>query len=536
MQNQLTILPSSRSIRHRILADKERNTFLNPTITMGEFLNRLLRVPNAINLDSDRRNLLLLEASEFKNFASLEIERNFFTFTQNSSYIFRFLEELSGEEVDINTLELSDTYGDYEEHLHVLGELYKRYEKICQREKVIDPIFLKKDYELNLDYLKRFEKLRLVLEGYLSNFEMSVLLACSQAVNVELEFFATPYNDKMTQKLNDLGFELHEGHYYHLEIRDRKSLHVRPLQEQKKITCKQFSERLEQIAFIKEQVYLMVDSGMDPEKIAVIVPDENFASQIRLFDSESNFNFAMGRAFTQSDFYKKLHASIQGLDTLSIQNSVRINRLGSDSFELLRPFYHERYTKENFDLLIDHILEDEDKNIRELIVHECYQFENLHEHLIGLSMKQVLHIFIERIRTLTLDDVGGGKITVMGLLESRGVSFDGVVIIDFNEAYVPRSSEKDLFLNSAIRQNSGLPTQKDREALQKHYYHMLISRAQAVAISYVESDDAIPSRFLTQLGIDKGEVVDSEAYASLLFKKGSQTTFTCKEIIAPFDF
>ncbi|MEA1919286.1 MAG: PD-(D/E)XK nuclease family protein, partial [Campylobacterota bacterium] len=42
--------------------------------------------------------------------------------------------------------------------------------------------------------------------------------------------------------------------------------------------------------------------------------------------------------------------------------------------------------------------------------------------------------------------------------------------------------------------------------------------------------------FLTQLGIDKGEVVDSEAYASLLFKKGSQTTFTCKEIIAPFDF
>jgi len=536
VQNKLTILPSSRSIRHRILSLKNSNAFLDPTITIGEFLNRILSIDNAINLDNDRRNLLLLEASEFKNFDTLHIERNFFTFIQNSHYIFRFLEELSGEEVSIDSIELSDTYGDYEEHLNVLNELYKRYEIICKREGVIDSIFLKKEYSLNLGYLKRYDKVLLVLEGYLTNFEFGLLIECANVIDFEIEYQSTSYNKKMTHKLNDLGFNLTEGYRYILNISAITVVEEEAFKAYDTITCKQFPERIEQVAFIKEQLYLMIQDGIIPEQIAIIIPDESFASQIRLFDSESNFNFAMGRSFSESKIYKKLQATIQALDNVSIQNSARVKRLGVELFEFLRPIYYEQFNKENFNNFISLLIAGElDKQILELVDKELYSFESLQIHLQMLSMKQVLHIFIQRLQSQSIDDVGGGKITVMGLLETRGLSFEGVIIVDFNESYVPRSSDKDLFLNSTIRQHSGLPTQYDREALQKHYYYLLISRAKKVAISYIDNDDAIPSRFLTQLGIDKGNIADAE-YASLLFQKAKTQALDIKEIIAPFDF
>ena len=50
-----------------------------------------------------------------------------------------------------------------------------------------------------------------------------------------------------------------------------------------------------------------------------------------------------------------------------------------------------------------------------------------------------------------MDDVRGGKVTVMGVLETRGVRFEAVVIVDFNEGVVPATSSKDQFLNSQVR-------------------------------------------------------------------------------------
>ncbi len=537
MQNTLTILPSSRAIRHKILSLKNSNTFLDPIITIGEFLNRILSLKDAINLDTDRRNLLLLEASEFKNFDSLQIERNFFTFTQNSSYIFRFLEELSGEEIEIETLELADTYGEYEEHLSVLHELYRRYESICKREGVIDSIFLKKEYTLNRDYLKRFDKIHLLLEGYLTNFELNILKQCAQEIDLEIEFVSTSYNIKTVDKFSDLGFKFELNHRYIINLTTLTIISKEKVQEYQNLTCKQFSERIEQIAFIKHELYLMIKGGIEPEHIAVIIPDESFASQMRLFDSENNFNFAMGRSFDECQLYKKIQATLELLDSTTIQNSLRINRLGAEFFDALRPIYHERYTAESFDNFIAILLENEENSReKELVEKELYTFHTLDIHLKVLSTKQVLHIFLQRLKNLSIDDVGGGKITVMGLLESRGVSYEGVIIVDFNEGFVPRSSEKDLFLNSSIRKHSGLPTQKEREALQKHYYHLLISRAKKVAISYVESDDAIASRFLTQLGIDKAEVADGKIYSDILFQRGSLKEQHIKEIVAPYDF
>jgi len=118
------------------------------------------------------------------------------------------------------------------------------------------------------------------------------------------------------------------------------------------------------------------------------------------------------------------------------------------------------------------------------------------------SFKEWLFLWLDRIKDHTLDDVGGGKVTVMGVLESRGVSFDGVVIVDFNDGKVPSTSNKDRFLNSTVRAYAKLPTKEDRENLQKYYYSQILQNAKRAVVIYQKDDENLPSKFLYELGLD----------------------------------
>jgi len=135
MTTQTIVLPSARAIRHEQLQLKETSIFLPNYITMGDFISKLCLVKEYRFIDDDTRVLLLLEASDFDGFSTLQIERNFFTFVKNSSYIFKFFAELSAELYDIAELQTADLYGEYEEHISILIELYKRYKKLCDERK-----------------------------------------------------------------------------------------------------------------------------------------------------------------------------------------------------------------------------------------------------------------------------------------------------------------------------------------------------------------------------------------------------------------
>ena len=515
----LFVLPSSRAIRERLQHEREIDQLLNRFMTMSEFLSRLLIIDNARMIDTDQRNLLLLEASKFDAFSKLQIERNFFSFVQNSHYVFRFLEELSGENVSIESLQRSDTYGDYEEHLQVLGELLSRYEMLIREHNLIDPIIMKKQYRFNGAFLKSFERVRVEAIGYLTAFEWELLSKASQDSCVEIVFDTTPFNSKMQEKFCSLGFNLSPDSRHLLDIGAKRSEVLQALKKSvPHMRCMGFSQRILQIAFVKQQIYEMTNDAIAAQEIAVVVPDEGFAEVLRTFDNKRNFNFAMGRALSQTLFYKQLKAYDAYMDDATRQNTARLKRLGNESFALFTECYGRNFDMQCFKLLIETLLKTEkDTAAIQAVGEVLFHFEKLHSVLTELSFRQGFHLFMERLRTLHLDDVGGGKITVMGLLETRGVAFDGVIIVDFNEGHVPRISEKDLYLNTAIREHSALPSTAQRQDLQKHYYYQLIQGAKRVAISYVHNDEAIPSRFLSQMQIDSNMCDNETAYANIIF-------------------
>lgn len=535
MDKTSIVLPSARAIRHEQLQEESTSSFLPHYVTMGDFISKLCIVKNFKIIDEDSRVLLLLEASDFTAFSALQIERNFFTFTKNSSYIFKFFQELSAELYDIADLEVADRYAEYEEHISILRELYHRYESLCLERKVLDKIFLPKLYTFNEIYAKQYKKVLIKVDGHLTNFEFQLLESASKFCEIELLFTATAFNKKMQLKFEE--YELEKGFEYRLSLNNKTILFQEKTLKNVIISCESFSESLLQIAFIKRKVYEFVQKGYKAENIAVILPDESLAQTLRSFDEKSNFNFAMGEPFVTSELYKKLNASIKVIEQKSEENYHRVQRVGDEIYLTLLGIYAKSIEEVDF---IDFLesLSSYFKNKREVKIfsEEIHKFKNILPSLQKMNIKSLMSMFMSRLASRSLDDVRGGKVTVMGLLETRSVAFDGVIIVDFNDKYVPKRSDKDMFLNTQIRENANLPTMSDRENLQKHYYEMLINSSKEVALAYVDSSESNASRFLKQLVIQTQNLFSEVDYAHLLFTPNKQEAKEEVEIKQAYSF
>ncbi|WP_457749888.1 PD-(D/E)XK nuclease family protein [Sulfurimonas sp.] len=537
MDDTTIVLPSARAIRHEQLTSESQTLFLPNYITMSDFISKLTLVKEYKFIDEDSRILLLLEASDFKAFQNLQIERNFFTFTKNSAYIFKFFEELSAELYDINLLSAADVYAEYEEHIAILQELYKRYEKLCNEKKLLDRIFLPKLYEFNEAYAKTHKNIVIHLDGHLTNFELELLQKAQEFTNISICFWATRFNEKMQTKLSELGFDVESGFIYELSLNELKILSKEKIQKNYKLTCNSFSESLLQVAFVQQKIYEFVQKGYKPQNIAVILPNESMAQMLKSFDEKCNLNLAMGDSFRNAGLYIKLNATLNAIEQDSKENEARVQRVGDELFLKLHSIYYKKVSQIDFIERMQEISESFTNKIEKKILNqELHKIEKILSFMQDMSVKSLLNIFMQRLAARTLDDVRGGKITVMGVLETRSVHFDAVIIIDFDDANVPKRSDKDMFLNTQIRKAAALPTMSDRENLQKHYYEMLISRSKEVAISYVSSEQSSGSRFLKQLGIKENNLHNELDYAQILFERAKKQIQKEEEIVQEYSF
>ncbi len=537
MNEKTIVLPSARAIRHEQLLIKESTLFLPNYITMSEFITKLCIVKDFKIADEDSRVLLLLEASDFSSFKNLQIERNFFTFTKNSTYIFKFFEELSAEMYDISKLDTSDIYAEYEEHITILQELYKRYEALCSERKILDRIFLPKLYKFNSEFAKINKNIELHIEGHLTNFELELLLKCCDFCSVNLIFNTSAFNTKMQSKLLDLGIELENNFKYNISLNSKTIIKKIETNRNKNISCESFSESILQVAFIKKKVYEFIKKGLNAENIAVILPDEKTAQILKTFDDNSNFNFAMGEPYSKTKTYEKLNSTCQFIEQDSKENEARLERSGEEFYMQLYSIYYKKVFEVDFIEFLNQYKESITSKIElKIFEEEIYSFKTVLPYMQEMSIKSLISVFMQRLAGRTIDDVRGGRITVMGVLETRAVEFDAVIIVDFSDSNVPKRSDKDMFLNTQIREIASLPTMSDRENLQKHYYQMLINRSKEVALSYVKSSESSASRFLKQLNIKENSTHAEMDYANILFNRTHPHGKTEEKIVQKYNF
>lgn len=95
---------------------------------------------------------------------------------------------------------------------------------------------------------------------------------------------------------------------------------------------------------------------------------------------------------------------------------------------------------------------------------------------------------------------------VLGLLESRSLDFETVIIAPANEGKLPVGRGDATFLPNDLRRAYGLPIASDREAVTAYHVYRLLQRAKHVHLVHNNEPEGLgkgePSRFVVQMGIE----------------------------------
>lgn len=92
---------------------------------------------------------------------------------------------------------------------------------------------------------------------------------------------------------------------------------------------------------------------------------------------------------------------------------------------------------------------------------------------------------------------------IMGILETRCLDFDNVIILSMNERVFPRKHYSRSFIPHILRKANGMATVEFQECMYAYYFYRLISRAKNVTMLFDSRTQSIgsgePSRFVYQL-------------------------------------
>ena len=100
---------------------------------------------------------------------------------------------------------------------------------------------------------------------------------------------------------------------------------------------------------------------------------------------------------------------------------------------------------------------------------------------------------------------------VMGVLETRNLDFDYVLLLSTNEGNMPRGASDSSFIPYSIRKAYGLTTVDHRVAIYAYYFHRLLSRAKDVTIVYnnatSDGQTGEMSRFMLQMLVESPHTI-----------------------------
>lgn len=125
------------------------------------------------------------------------------------------------------------------------------------------------------------------------------------------------------------------------------------------------------------------------------------------------------------------------------------------------------------------------------------------------KLKSIKNLFKQLANMETLDFIGQPLtgFQIMGMLESRNLDFETVIITSVNEGILPSGKSNNSFIPFDVKRDYGLPTYKEKDAIYVYHFYRLIQRAKNIYITYNTEPDVLEggekSRLITQLLTDE---------------------------------
>ncbi|GAA4273346.1 PD-(D/E)XK nuclease family protein [Aquimarina gracilis] len=215
------------------------------------------------------------------------------------------------------------------------------------------------------------------------------------------------------------------------------------------------------------------------------------------------------------------------ITTISKENLVYITQdklqelVGDDKKEIVRllfdPWENVTTTLNNCREIIQLLKRNIGKEGSAMELEYVYHFHvvfnkltTLHSNYQYLTSIRALHtLYKDMLTTESLDFSGEpfAGLQLMGMLESRCLDFETVIISSVNEGVLPAGKSTNSFIPYDLKRAYNLPTYKEKDAIYTYHFYRLIQRAKKVYLMYNTEDEGVgggeKSRFLLQLDIDK---------------------------------
>ena len=161
-----------------------------------------------------------------------------------------------------------------------------------------------------------------------------------------------------------------------------------------------------------------------------------------------------------------------------------------------------------------HLIKNNSDNL--LPLEYLYRFNVLFNEVIRLNAQNphinnistLYNVYKELLSAETLDFQGEPLqgLQIMGMLESRVLDFETVIISSVNEGTLPSGKTQNSFIPFDVKIENHLPTYKEKDAVYTYHFYRLLQRAKNIYILYNTEADVLTggekSRFVTQLELE----------------------------------
>lgn len=130
-----------------------------------------------------------------------------------------------------------------------------------------------------------------------------------------------------------------------------------------------------------------------------------------------------------------------------------------------------------------------------------------HPKILGLDTLYAIYKQVIDLAEVSFEGEPLKGLQIMGVLESRVLDFNTVIITSMNEGKFPAGKASNSFIPYDVKREHGLPTYKEKDAIYTYHFYHLLQRAKNIYLIYNTESEGLDggekSRFLMQLEVEK---------------------------------
>lgn len=161
------------------------------------------------------------------------------------------------------------------------------------------------------------------------------------------------------------------------------------------------------------------------------------------------------------------------------------------------------------------------------VINKLITYYSKHQHIDKIETLYAIYKQVIDVAEVSFEGEPLNGLQIMGVLESRVLDFDTVIVTSMNEGNFPAGKSVNSFIPYDVKRELGLPTFKEKDAIYTYHFYHLLQRASHVYLLYNTESEGLDagerSRFITQLEVERqpNHQLIEEIYNAVLPEKAN---------------